>query len=108
MRFASLLFVKGGVLLDKLLLVFRYVFEGVNRIGCARRNASTAIDAPVRINIHLRCSLEAGLILLRVDAIRWTHFYAQRILDAIVSNYIGHDESVSRTRERFRLTQKLL
>jgi hypothetical protein len=83
------------ILLDELLLVFREIFEGVDRVGGARGNACAAVDASLGIYIHLTCGFEAGLIRLGMDAIRRANLNAQRVFDAGISDYIGHDESVS-------------
>jgi hypothetical protein len=88
--------VKSRVLLDEVLLVVRQVVEGMNRIGCTGRNASAAVDAAFRIHIHLSCSFELGLILLGMNAVGGADFDAEGVLDAGISDYIGHDKSISR------------
>jgi hypothetical protein len=87
--------VESSVLLDEFLLVFGDIFESVNRVRRARRNTGAAIDAAFGINVHLRGGLELGLVLLGVDAIGRANLDTEGILDAVVSDYIGHDESIS-------------
>ena len=91
-----LLRVVGGVLLDELFLILRYVIQRVDRIGGTRRYAGSTVDALFRVDIHLGYAFELRLILLGVDAICRAHLDAQRIFDTAISDYVGHDESVSR------------
>jgi hypothetical protein len=60
---------EGGVFLHKGFLVFRYIIEGMNRIGGAHRDAGATVNATFRIDIHLGCGLESRLVLLGVNAI---------------------------------------
>jgi hypothetical protein len=87
--------VKGGVLLDEFLLIFRHVFQRVNRVRSASRNASAAVDAALRVDIHLRGSFEPGFVLLGVNAVGGADFDAKRVFDASISDYISHDERIS-------------
>src|SRR5271169_5389457 len=96
--------IEGRGLRDEILLIVRHVFEGVNRIGGASRNAGTAVDAALGIHIHLSRGFEAGLVLLGVDAVGGAELDTERVLDAGISDYIGHDESVSQMK-RVRLAQ---
>src|SRR4051794_14320613 len=57
------------VLFDELLLIFRNIFERVDRVGSASRNACATVDASLGIYIHLTRGFEAGLIRLGMDAI---------------------------------------
>jgi hypothetical protein len=98
MRFAvesRLLLIEGSVLLDKVLLLFGYVLNGVNRVGGASGNAGAAVDAALRIDIHLSRGFELRFVLLGMDAIGGADLDAERIFNAGISNYIGHDESIS-------------
>jgi len=88
--------VEGGVLVDKVLLVLGYIVNGVNRIGGAHWNTGAAVDAALGIHIHLGSGFETGLILLGMDAVGRAYFDAEGVLDAGISNYISHDESISR------------
>jgi len=88
--------VKIRVLLDEVLLILGQVLESMNRVGSARRNAGAAVDAALRIDIHLSRSLEARLVLLGMDAVGGADFDAEGVLNAGISNYIGHNESISR------------
>jgi len=90
-----LLRVVGRVLLNKLFLVVWDVFECMNRVGGAGRDAGTAVDAAPRIDVHLGRGLEAGLVLLGMDAIGWANFNTEGVFDTGISNYISHDGSVS-------------
>jgi hypothetical protein len=86
---------EGGVFLNELLLIFWQIFQSVDRIGGASGNASATVDAPVRIYIHLSRRFEAGLVRLGMDAIGRANLNTEGVFDASVSNYIGHDESIS-------------
>ena len=100
----SLLLIKIGVFLDELLLLFRHIFERVNRVGGASGNACAAVNAAFGIDIHLGRGLEGGLVLLGMDAIGRANFNTEGVFNARIGNYIGHDESVS-WNEHFRLAQ---
>jgi hypothetical protein len=89
-------FVEGSVVLDEILLILGHIFQSVNRIGSAGRNASAAVDAALGIDVPLGCGFESRLVLLGMDAIGGADLDAEGVLDAGISNYIGHDESVSR------------
>ena len=39
--------------------------------------------------------LDAGLVLLGMDAMGWANLNTEGVFDAGISNYIGQDESVS-------------
>lgn len=86
---------EGGVLLDELFLLLGHIFEGVNRVGGAGRNTGAAVDAAFGIHIHLSGRLVAGLVLLGVDAIGGANLNAEGVLNAVISNDVGHDESIS-------------
>jgi len=88
----ALLLEKSSVLLNEFFLVFRYIFERMNRVRGAGRNASTAIDAAVGINVHLGGRFEPRLVLLGMNAIGWADLNTEGILNARISNYIRHDE----------------
>jgi hypothetical protein len=90
------MFVEGGVLFDELLLFLGHIVEGVNRIGCADRNAGATVDAAFGFHIHLSRGFELRLVLLGMDAIGGADLDAEGVLDAGISDYIGHDESISR------------
>ncbi len=90
-----LLSVEGCVFLDEVLLVFGHIFKRVNRVGRAGWDASTAIDAALRIDVHLGRGFESGLVRLGMDAIGWANLNTEGIFDAVISNHISHDESVS-------------
>ena len=45
---------------------------------------------------HLSRSFELGLVLLGMDAVGGADLEAQRIFHAVIGNYVGHDESISR------------
>lgn len=102
----KLLLEMRSVLLDELLFVLREIFERMDRIGGACRHAGATINTTLRINIHLRYRLEIRLVLLRMDTVGRANFDAKGIFDAIISNYVGHDESVSRESERLRLASE--
>jgi hypothetical protein len=84
------------IFLDEFLLFFRHIFEGMNRIGPAGGNAGAAVEASLGIHIHLSGGFEPRLVLLRMDTVGGAHLDAKRVFDAVVSNYLGHGESVSR------------
>jgi hypothetical protein len=84
------------VLLDEVLFFCRQIVQGEDRIGRADRNAGSAIDAALRFHVHLRGRFEIGLVLLGVDAVGGADIDAERILDAGISDYVGHDRSLSR------------
>jgi len=84
--------VVGCVLLDEFLLVLGHIVKGVDRIGGAGGNASATVNAALRVHIHLSRRLEAGLVLLGMDAIGRADLDAEGVLDARVSNHISHDE----------------
>jgi len=88
--------VEVRVFLDEFFLILGQVFESMNRVGSACRNAGAAVDTAFGIYIHLSGSFEAGLVLLGMDAVGGADFDAEGVLDAGISNYIGHDESISR------------
>src|SRR6202007_326962 len=96
--------VKSCVFLDKFLLLFRHIFERMNRIGGAGGNACAAVDAAFGIDIHLGRGLEGRLVLLGGDAVGRANLNTEGVFNARVSNYISHDESVS-SNEHFRLAQ---
>src|SRR3954451_13032861 len=83
------------VLFDELLLIFRNIFERVDRVGSASRNACATVDASLGIYIHLTRGFEAGLIRLGMDAIGRANLNAEGVFNAGISYYVGHDESVS-------------
>ena len=92
---SGLLLVKRSVLLDEFFPVFWHLVDSMNRVGLADWNASAAIDAAVGVHIHLGSFCELGLVLLRMNTISCADVSAERILDASIGNYIGHDQSVS-------------
>jgi len=92
---ASLVLVEGRVPVDEFLLVFGDVFEGVNGIGSAGRNAGAAVDAAFGIDVHLGGGFEFGLVQLGMDTVGGANIDAERILDAVIGYYVGHDESIS-------------
>jgi len=83
---------EGGVLLDEILLLFGHIFERVNRVGGADWDTGAAVNAAFGIHVHLSGGFEARLVGLGMNAIGRTDVDAERIFDAGVSNYIGHDE----------------
>lgn len=83
------------VFFDELLLILRNIFERVDRVGSARRNACPTVDASLGIYIHLTRGFEAGLIGLGMDAIGRANLNAEGVFDAGISYYVGHDESIS-------------
>jgi hypothetical protein len=90
------MFIESRIFFDEILLVLGHVFEGVNRIGCAGRNTGATVDAALGVHKHLSCRFEPGLILLGMNAVGGADLYAEGILDTGISDYIGHDESISR------------
>jgi hypothetical protein len=100
-----LLLVIGSVFLDEFLLVFRDIFQCMDRVGGASGNACATINATLGIDIHLGRGLEAGLVLLGMDAIGRANLNTEGVFNARISNYVGHDESVS-WNEHVRLAQK--
>jgi hypothetical protein len=64
-------------------------------VGGTCGDASAAVDASLRIDVHLSRGLVAGLVRLGVDAIGRANLHTKGVFDAGISNYIGHDESVS-------------
>jgi hypothetical protein len=88
--------VVGCVLLDKFLFVFWHVFKSMNSVGAAGRNAGTAVDAALGIDIHLSRSFELGFVLLGMDAVGGANFDTERVFNAAIGDYVGHDESISR------------
>src|SRR5215471_441088 len=90
-----LLLEERGVLLDELFLVLGHIFERMNRVGGAGRNACAAINAALGINVHLRSGFETRLVLLGMNAIGWADLNTKGIFNAGISNYVGHDESIS-------------
>ncbi|HKU24129.1 MAG TPA: hypothetical protein VJQ54_01590, partial [Candidatus Sulfotelmatobacter sp.] len=91
----ELLLEETGVLLDEILLVFRQIFQSVDRVGGAGRNTRTAVDASFGIYVHLGRGFEAGLVGLGVDAVGGANLNTEGVFDASISNYIGHDKSIS-------------
>src|SRR5271157_3802472 len=84
-----------GVLLDERFLIFGDIILGKNRIRGAGRDASAAVDALRRVDKKLRGGFEAGLAVFGMNAIGGADIDAERILDAVAGNYVGHDESPS-------------
>jgi hypothetical protein len=93
------------VLFDELLFVLRQIFQRMDRVRRTGGNAGAAIDASLGIDIHLSLAFETGLVGLGMDAVGGANLDAEGILNAGISNYIGHDESVS-WNEHFRLAQE--
>jgi hypothetical protein len=89
---ASLVFEEGGVALDERLLVVGDIVGGEDRIRSAGRDAGATIDALSGIDKKLSGLFEAGLILLGMNAIGGADIDAEGILDAGISDYVGHDE----------------
>jgi hypothetical protein len=87
--------IEGGVLLDEFFLVFGHILESVNRVRGTRGDAGPAIDAAFGIDVHLRGGLELWLVLLGMDAIGWANLDTQGVFDAVISDYVCHDESIS-------------
>jgi hypothetical protein len=78
-------------------LIFRQIFEGVNRIGPAGRDASSAFQAALSIDISPGWSFELGF----VPVWGWMQSVGQTstqegILDAEICDSIGDDQSISR------------
>lgn len=96
-----LLLVEGSVPLDEFLLLFRHIFQSMNRVRGTGWNAGATVDTAIGIYVHLGRSLEGRLVLFGMDTIRGADVNTQRIFDAGISDYIGHDESVS-WNEQFR------
>ena len=91
----QLVLIEGGVLLDEFFLVFGHILESVNRVRGTRGDAGPAIDAAFGIDVHLRGGLELWLVLLGMDAIGWANLDTQGVFDAVISDYVCHDESIS-------------
>ena len=78
----KLLFEVRGVLLDEFFLIFRYILKRMNRVGGASWHTGTTVNAAFRIDVHLGRGLEAGLVLLGMDAIGWADLDTERIFNA--------------------------
>src|SRR5271166_3421065 len=89
---ASLGFEVSGVALDELLLVLGKVVDRVNRIRGTDGDAGAAVDALYRVDKELSGSFEGGLILLGMNAVGGANIDAERVLDAGIGDYVGHDE----------------
>jgi hypothetical protein len=61
--------VEGSDRFDEFLLFFGDVFDGVNRIGSAGRNAGAAVNTALGIDVHLGGGFECGLVQLGMDAV---------------------------------------
>jgi len=94
--------VECGVLLGEFLLVLGHIFEGVNRIGGAGRDAGATVDAAFGIDVHLSGGFELGLVLFRVNAVGGANLDAEGVLDAGISDYISHSESISGMKDEMR------
>lgn len=70
------------VLGDELLFIGRNLIYDEDGVGRADRHTGTAIDAAFRVNIQLGGCFESVLILLRVDTVGRTSFYAEFITPA--------------------------
>src|SRR3954453_16556675 len=90
-----LFLVASRVLLDRFFLIFGNVLKIVNRGRGAGGHTGATVDAAVGIHIHLSGGFALGLVCLRVDAVGRTDLDTERVLDAGISNYIGHDKSIS-------------
>lgn len=88
----------GRIGFDKLLFVLRDIVDGKDRIRGAGGNTRAAVDALRWVNKKLFRFLETGLILLGVNAVGGTNIDTEGILDAGVGNYIGHDESLQKSK----------
>jgi hypothetical protein len=88
----SLLLVTGSVFLDEILLLFWDIFQRMDRVGGAGGNACATINAAFGIDIHLGRGLEAGLVLLGMNAIGRANLNTEGVFNARISDYVGHDE----------------
>ena len=84
--------IKSSVLFGEVLQILRQLLERVDRLGRAGRDASTAVDATVWIDIELGGGFKCGFILFRMDAVGWTSVHTEKIFDAGIGNHISHDE----------------
>src|SRR5450755_327343 len=87
---------KGSIFLNEIFLVLRHIVDGMDRVGGASRNTGATVDTTLGIHLHLSGGFETGFVLLGLDAIGGADLDAKGILDAGISDYIGHDESISK------------
>jgi|SRR6516165_3372233 len=86
------LVIKRGVTFDELLLLVAQIVCGVDGVGSTNGHAGSTIDAAFGFNIKLGGAFKCCFIFLGMNAICWANIHAKHILDASISNYVGHDE----------------
>jgi hypothetical protein len=78
---------------DELALLGRDFVEWEDRIRGADGDAGAAVDALGGIDVYLGGGFEPGLVVSGMDAIDGTGLDAQLVLDAVIGDYVGHDDS---------------
>jgi hypothetical protein len=78
---------------DELALLRRDFVEWEDRIRRADREAGAAVDALGGIDVDLGGGFEPRLVVSGMDAVDGTGLYAQLVLDAVIGDYEGHDDS---------------
>jgi hypothetical protein len=84
--------IKGGVDRNEVLPLLRGFIEGIDRLDGARRNACTAIDAFVGVNIQHFRRLKLGFVLARMNAVYGADVDTRTVLRAHTwfADDIGH------------------
>jgi hypothetical protein len=82
----------GGVLFDELFLVIGNFVGYKNRVRGAGRNTGAAIDTSFGVDVKLGRCLKVWFIFFGVDTVGGADFHAKFIFDAIVGDYISHDD----------------
>jgi hypothetical protein len=88
--------VKGGIFLNEIFLVLGNIVDGMNRVGGASRNTVRHSRYNPRDPHTSEWRLRNRVRPAGMDAIGRADLDAKGILDAGISDYIGHDESISK------------
>jgi hypothetical protein len=79
-----------SVFRSKILLVIRKFVRWKYRIRRTSRDASSAIQALVGVNVQLSCPGEGGFVFGGVNTVVRTSIHTQRELSAAINDYMSH------------------
>src|ERR1700751_1107938 len=85
--------IERGVFLGKSLELFRQLIDWVNRVRCANRHTSAAVDAADWVDVQLSGGFECGFVFLWMNAVGRAGINAEQILDALVGYHVSHEEA---------------
>jgi hypothetical protein len=77
---------------SEFLFLLRQFIDGMKRVGSTDRDASSAIDTALGVNVELSHGLKPGVIFFGMNAVGRADVHAQKVFNAGVGDYISHDE----------------